>query len=349
MVNQYAPGPPAAGGRRLDPSGLVSKLRGDLRVVNRLSLVTGAAITALIGSGGWVRLSESGLGCPTWPKCTANALVAPDQYHALVEFVNRCIITTVGVVIAVTVVAAFLALPRRRDLRWLSLGLVGGYLGEAVLGGITVLLKLAPALVACHLVLAMLVLVDALVLHWRSNPKLKSMPSTVDRHVTWLSNLLLLVVAVGIAAGTVVTGSGPHSGAPGTPRFQLPFRATAEFHAIVGMFLFGLVVALFLALRAMDVPAVVWRRAGAAAALIALQGALGYATYFSHVEVDVAEAHILGAALVVVALTRLRLGLRRAPATVPLGPLPAGVGVEEPPSGHAGADDLPVPGRPARL
>lgn len=104
------------------------------------------SIVALIGTGEWVRLSESGLGCPTWPYCTANDIAATLHYHAMVEFTNRCIITLVGIGVGLTFLATFLLPERRRDLRWLAGALIAGYVGEAVLGGITVLEKLNPAL-----------------------------------------------------------------------------------------------------------------------------------------------------------------------------------------------------------
>ena len=283
------------------------------KILHRCSTAASIAIVGLIGSGAWVRLSESGLGCPTWPNCTAHQLVAPDQYHALVEFVNRGFITAVGVLIGITVLAAVFRRPRRRDAQWLAVGLVIGYIAEAVLGGITVLLKLAPALVASHLILAMGLLIDALVLQRRSRPAADVGIEVVDRSVVWLSTLLIVVMLVGVAVGTVVTGSGPHSGSPGTPRFNLPFGSVAELHAVLGMFLFGLTVALWFVLRTSGVGRPTWRRYGIVLGLMALQGALGYATYFTKVQVALAESHIVGGALLLGALVLLRLGFRAAP------------------------------------
>lgn len=296
-------------------------------LLQRLALAAVTAITLLIGSGGWVRLSSSGLGCPTWPNCTKTTLVAPDRYHALVEFVNRCAITTVGVVIGAAVIAALLRRPRRKDLILLAVGLVAGYVGEAVLGGITVLLKLAPALVAAHLVLAMALLTDAVVLHWRARREpvagepgawrarasarspgdaLRALAERAGTTVL-LADLCLATTWLLVVAGTVVTGSGPHSGSPGTPRFGFPFRATAEFHAVIGTFLLGAVVGLGFLVHTRHRP--LFARYRVVLGLLLLQGALGYATWFSHVQVDVTEAHIVGAALFLVMLVRLRLGL----------------------------------------
>jgi len=126
--------------------------------------------------------------------------------------------------------------------------------------------------------------------------------------VTLLADLMLLSTLVVVAAGTVVAGTGPHSGSPGTPRFRFDLRSTAEFHAIVGMFLFGLVVAACFLLLSLGAPRAAWRRYAAAVALLGIQGSLGYATWFSHIEVDVTEAHVFVAGLLVVALLRFRLG-----------------------------------------
>ena len=313
-------------GVRVEPSALATARRGDAwtatsgwreragqpDVLRWLAFVAVLSIVGLIGSGAWVRLSGSGLGCPTWPDCTRASVVAPASYHALVEFVNRCIITTVGVVVALSVVASLLRRPFRRDLLLLSGGLVAGYVGEAVLGGITVLMKLAPALVAAHLLLAMFLLADAVVLHWRAGSRERGCEVVVHRGVTLLADLMLLATVVVVAAGTVVAGTGPHSGSPGTPRFPFDFRSTAEFHAVVGMFLFGLVVAACFLLFALRAPRAAWRRYGAAVGLLGLQGALGYATWFSHIEVDVTEAHVFVAGLLVAALVRFRLGFSSA-------------------------------------
>lgn len=310
---------------------------GNPEILRWLSFLAVASIIGLIGSGAWVRLSGSGLGCPTWPECTSTSVVAPASYHALIEFVNRCIITSVGVVVGLSVVASLLRRPFRRDLVWLSCGLVVGYVGEAVLGGITVLMKLAPTLVAAHLVLAMLLLTDAIVLHWLAGSRERSSPVAVDRGVTLLADLMLLATVVVVVAGTVVAGTGPHSGSPGTPRFHFDLRSAAEFHAIVGMFLFGLVVAAFFLLFVLRAPLAAWRRYALVVGLIGVQGALGYATWFSHIDVDVTEVHVFVAGLLVAALVRFRLGLSSKPAVETLtGAGPAGVA-------RAGSVSAPAP------
>lgn len=291
----------------------------DARVPERhlryLTLATVLMLVALIGSGGWVRLSESGLGCPTWPKCYSNHLAAHDTYHALVEFANRCVITTVGVLVVLTLIAAWRRQHPRKDLVWLSAGLVGGYIGEAVLGGITVLLKLAPELVAAHLVLAMLLLVDGVILHWRAGDASASVQATreqepsVGLEVRRLGQLLLAAITAVIVLGTVATGSGPRAGSPDTKRFPFKFSSTVELHAVVGMFLFGLVVASFFVLRATGAPQRIRKLHLALLGMMALQGIVGYVQYFTKLQIDLVEVHIVGAALLVIALVRFNLEL----------------------------------------
>ncbi len=282
-----------------------------------LTLASLVSLVALIGSGGWVRLSESGLGCPTWPKCYSNHLAAHDTYHALIEFANRCVITTVGILVVLTLLAALRRAHPQRDLTWLSAGLVIGYLGEAVLGGITVLLKLAPELVAAHLILAMVLLVDGVILHWRAGDSrtLASAAEAQERaprvgpDVRRLGQLLLAAITAVIVLGTVATGSGPRAGSPDTKRFPFKFSSTVELHAVVGMFLFGLAVASFFVLRATGAPQRVRKLHLALVAMMALQGIVGYVQYFTKLQIDLVEIHIIGAALLVIALVRFNLEL----------------------------------------
>src|SRR5947208_3366437 len=134
----------------------------------RLAVVATALLAVIVVSGAAVRLTSSGLGCPTWPRCTDTSLVAPPTYHALVEFVNRVVSALVGVVVAAVAVASLLRRPRRVDLAWLSWSLVAGFLGQAVIGGLSVKFGLAPGWVMAHFLLSMLLLLAALVLVHRS-------------------------------------------------------------------------------------------------------------------------------------------------------------------------------------
>ncbi len=315
----------------------------------RLTLVIVVFLVLLIGSGGWVRLSESGLGCPTWPKCYGNDLVAHASYHPLIEFVNRCVITAVGILTGLTFLAALFRQGRRRDLVWLAFSLGIGYVLEAVLGGITVLLKLAPALVAAHLVLAMVILSVGVVLHWRAGlapgaPTTRGKP--VPREVVQLGRLLLVAITVVVVLGTVATGSGPHSGSPGTPRFPFNFRAAPETHAVAGWFLFGLIIATYVALRVVGADWPLRRAHLVLVGMTAFQGIIGYTQYFLSLPIDLVEVHIVSAALLVAAMVRFNLRLHSTPAERPRseGGDDAAASVAGLPAGSSTQDLLPERG-----
>lgn len=288
------------------------------RAFRAISLATVVAIVGLVGTGAWVRLSESGLGCPTWPKCTAADIASTGSYHSLVEFTNRCIILVVGALIAMLVLGAILAEVRRRELVWLSLALVLGYIGEAVLGGVTVLLKLAPVLVAAHLVLSFLLLSVAVVVHWlATTPRpryggklgLPMMRPVVSRPVLASARILAVLFWVTVVMGTVVTGTGPHSGNPGTPRFHFTLLSVVQIHGSSGLVLFGFVAGTLVLLRATGAPAVAQRRLLLAFILVMAQGALGLSIWFTGFSIGVIEAHTIGGALMLVALLRFTLAL----------------------------------------
>jgi cytochrome c oxidase assembly protein subunit 15 len=313
-------------------TGGVRLLRVSPTTFRWLSLAAVVAIVGLVATGGWVRVSESGLGCPTWPKCTGASVVAPaSSYHAWVEFSNRCLITLIAVLIGVLVVTALAARPRRRELVVLSLGLLVGYVAEAVLGGITVLAKLNPALVAGHLVLALALLSDAVALHWlASHPGplakgrfgLPELRPRVGRGVLLGARLLAVCFWVTVVLGTVVTGTGPYSGQHGTPRFGFTILSTVLAHGGSGLVFGGVVLATVVLLGATGAPRDVQRRLWVAAALLGVQGALGASVYLTHFRAGLIEAHVIGAAVLLVALFRYTLGLYE--------PVPAPAPVAEP-------------------
>ncbi len=139
-------------------------------IYRRITLVAGILIAIIIVTGAAVRLTNSGLGCSSWPNCEAGQLVAHPESstHQKIESANRLFTGLVSVGVIAAVLGAFLRRPRRRDLLWLSGGLVAGVMGQIVLGGITVLVDLHPAAVMSHFLLSMLLLADAIVLYHRA-------------------------------------------------------------------------------------------------------------------------------------------------------------------------------------
>ncbi len=200
----------------------------------------------IVFTGAAVRLTDSGLGCPTWPRCYGH-VYPPLGVHPLIEFSNRAISGLVGVVTGVIAVLAFRRRPFRRDLAWLAVALPLGVVGQAVLGGFTVREHLAPGFVMSHFLLSMVILIFALALAWRSahEPGWR-MPSS-DRLVVWLVRLLSALCGVTLFAGTMATAAGPHSGGlvgQHVKRLTIKGPDTLEWavnqHATIGV-LFGMV------------------------------------------------------------------------------------------------------------
>jgi cytochrome c oxidase assembly protein subunit 15 len=170
-----------------------------------------AALTLIVLTGAAVRLTDSGLGCPDWPRCYGKAL-PPLSTHAVIEYSNRVVSGLVGVIAVLTFVLAFFRRPRRRDLVWLSLTLPVGVVAQAVLGGFTVREHLAPGFVMGHFALSMIILIGAVALAWRATYESGARPRSPDRPTVWSVRALLPLGALTIFAGTAATAAGPHSG-----------------------------------------------------------------------------------------------------------------------------------------
>jgi len=205
-------------------------------------------LTVIVFTGAAVRLTDSGLGCADWPRCTSNHLTPPDQLHALIEFGNRALSGLVGVVTVLVMLMAFMRRPLRRDLAALSTLLPLGVVAQAVLGGYTVKEKLAPGFVMAHFSLSMIILIAAVALVWRTYHPAGSRPRVSSRSLVWTVRASVVLGAITIFAGTVATAAGPHSGAHiGQIVRRLRFRGagTLEWavhqHATIAA-LFGLAV-----------------------------------------------------------------------------------------------------------
>lgn len=298
----------------------------------RFRLASGLAVWALafiIVSGAAVRLTGSGLGCPDWPSCTTSQVVAPWQFHAWVEFGNRLVTVTVSMAAVLAVLGALVRAPRRRDLTWLSLGLIGGIVAEIILGGLTVQHKLAPGFVTAHFLLAVVFLADAVILHHRAGladdrPAGRAgrarvagvATSLVGAEHRLLCRLLLVAATIVVLLGTMVTSTGPHGGAPQAPRFAFSLHDVAELHgSSADVFVAFTVLTLWSMVRS-GVPRNVLRRAEILLVAVVAQGAIGYLQYFTGVPGGLVELHIFGAVAVVWATLELNLCLTvRAPAS----------------------------------
>jgi len=277
----------------------------------RITLMAVVALGFIIVTGGAVRLTGSGLGCPDWPTCDADRVVAPWDYHAMVEFVNRTITGLVSVAVMLAVLGSLLRRPRRRDLVWLSLGLVGGVLGQIILGGLTVLFHLAPPLVMGHFLLSMVLLADAIVLHHRAGETggdKRTAPSVVSPELRLLGRLVVVVAGVAIFLGTVLTGAGPHGGDEDVERLPLFVPDVARLHGLSVMIFLALVLVTLWRLRRDGAPTGLLRRGDVLLVAVAAQAAVGYVQYFTGVPVVLVGVHILGATVVWATALRFLLG-----------------------------------------
>jgi heme a synthase len=179
-----------------------------------IAYVALGALTAIVLTGAAVRLTDSGLGCPDWPRCYGKA-VPPLSFHSVIEYGNRFFSAGVGVVVLGAWIAAFLRTPRRRDIVWNATLLPLGVLAQGVLGGFTVRHELAPGFVMAHFGLSMLILIAAVALVFRArapDPPAAPHPPRTDHATVWLVRLVALLGAVVLFVGTAATASGPHAG-----------------------------------------------------------------------------------------------------------------------------------------
>lgn len=264
---------------------------------------------ALVVTGGAVRLTGSGLGCPTWPECTPGSYTpvahqAEPVLNVWIEFGNR-LLTFVLVIAAVVVLIAVLK-TGRKDLRLLALGQVLGIFGQGILGGITVLTDLNPIPVAGHLLLSIILIAAATSLYSRRySIAVNASPNPLTKN---LSLAHIIVSFVIIVLGTVVTGSGPHAGDAKARRFNFDIQTVAWLHADVVIFIFGLTFAFYLA----QGTSIETKKALRIFTGIALaQGAIGYTQYFTGVPEILVGFHLLGATIFWIAAWRVWLSVNK--------------------------------------
>lgn len=301
-----------------EPTGQVARPEGTVptpgRWAGRLLWLNLVVEIGIVVTGGLVRLTGSGLGCPTWPQCVPGSYTPvvhqAEGYHKYIEFGNRTLTGVVGIAALAVLVVVW----RRTRLRRLALLLVVGVGVQAVLGGITVLTGLHPTTVALHFMvsMALIALSVLLLLGAREGdgaPQLL-VPVTVQR-LAWL---LAGVGAVVLLLGTVVTGSGPHSGDADEPaRFALDPRTISWLHADMVLLFVGLLVGVLVALALVRAPAAARRWGWWLLAVTLAQGVVGYVQYGTGLPVPLVMLHMLGASLLTVALTGLLVSLRHRP------------------------------------
>lgn len=297
---------------------LIERLRRPLtpEAYRRLTVAALIPLVLIVVTGAGVRLTGSGLGCTDWPNCTDEQFVAPLELHPMVEFVNRLITGLVSVTVAVAVLGSHRRTPRRSDLIWLSWGLVAGVVGQILLGAVVVWSHLNPWLVQGHFVVSMLLVLDAVVLTHRAG--LPDDPDLVRPVVTpamlrW-GKVMVASASVVLLTGTLVTGSGPHSGhstdVKEIRRLPIAVHDAARVHGVVVMLFLAATVWVVVQLRRHRTPVALQRAASGLLTIVILQGALGYTQYFTDVPPLLVGLHVLGACLVWIAALQLWLQMR---------------------------------------
>jgi heme a synthase len=257
-----------------------------------------AALMLIVLTGAAVRLTGSGLGCPTWPKCYGE-VYPPLNTHAVIEFSNR--VVTVPVVIAAG--AAWLFALRRRpyrgDLMWLGALLPLGVIAQAVLGGFTVRGALDYGWVMGHFALSMLILLAAALLAWRAGESQLAKGGVRDRTLLRATRALVGLGALTIFAGTAATAAGPHAGgSPGQKINRLDFdgRGTMDFvihrHAEIALVFSLAAVALWWLARRRQAEPLLQRSLTVLCVLLALQGAVGLDQYETHLPTELVWVHV---------------------------------------------------------
>ena len=270
--------------------------------LSRVTLINLSAQVGIVLSGGAVRLTGSGLGCPTFPSCTdEDFFPTPElEINGVIEFANRTLTGVVGVIALMTWYAVWRL--RRRDLFLSAFGVLLGIVGQVLLGGVTVLTGLNPWTVALHFLVSMVLVAIATRLHLQSRQ-----PSVAHTGLVGARRFLLRAIAadlaIVLALGTVTTGSGPHSGDPEAGRTGLDVALMSRIHAESVYLLIGLTIVLILMTR--TGPVLVHRAAWWVLGAEVIQGLVGISQYFTDLPRVLVSVHMLGAALLVVATARL--------------------------------------------
>ncbi len=284
--------------------------------------VAGVFLVLIVLSGSAVRLTQSGLGCEDWPKCSEGQLVPEWAFHSWIEFGNRLISGVIGIIVIAAALGAYRRVPRRPDLYPWAWGLVAGVLAQVVLGGMTVWVDLHPLFVSVHFLLSIVLIWNVIVL-WRKSAietdavetaatetaatgldlSLRQAAGQSPSPLTLnLSRAVMVVATVVLMVGTLVTGTGPNSGDSQALRLSFDLRSIAQVHSATAWVLVALIVALAFQLRPQAAATRPEESGGKTPfaqvqvllALTVSQGALGYLQYALGVPAGLVELHVAG-------------------------------------------------------
>ncbi|MFD4414015.1 heme A synthase [Streptomyces sp. NPDC058251] len=296
------------------------------RTVRRAALAALVMAVVIVVTGGAVRLTGSGLGCPTWPKCTDDSLTTTGAMgiHGVIEFSNRMLTYVLCAAVGWAIIAARSQKPWRRGLTrlgWVQFWIV---MSNAILGGIVVLVGLNPYTVAAHFLLST-ALITVAALMWQRTREGDAPPRPlVGTSVQQLVWFLVVAAVLLIAAGTVVTGAGPHAGdSSEVNRIPISWETVAKLHAVLAWIVVTLTFALWFVLKAVDAPKGPLHRTRDLFLVLLSQGVIGYVQYFTDLPEILVGLHMLGSCLVWIAVLRVLLALRERPDAVADLPGPA--------------------------
>ncbi|MHA5049989.1 COX15/CtaA family protein [Streptomyces sp. SD15] len=286
------------------------------RTVRRAALAALVMAVVIVVTGGAVRLTGSGLGCPTWPKCTDDSLTTTSAmgFHGVIEFGNRMLTYVLCAAVGWAIIAARSQKPWRRSLTRLGWAQFWVVMSNAVLGGIVVLVGLNPYTVAAHFLLSTALIAVATVMWQRTHEGDAAPRPLVGKPVRQMVWILVAVTVLLIAVGTVVTGAGPHAGdSSEVERIPLNWENVTKLHAVLAWIVVTLTFALWFVLKAVDAPKGPLDRTRDLFLILLGQGVIGYAQYFTDLPEVLVGLHMFGSCVVWIGVLRVLLSLRERP------------------------------------
>ncbi|MEU6142142.1 COX15/CtaA family protein [Streptomyces sp. NPDC047081] len=286
------------------------------RTVQRAALAALVMSVVIVVTGGAVRLTGSGLGCPTWPKCTDDSLTTTSAMgvHGMIEFGNRMLTYVLCAAVGWAIIAARSEKPYRRSLTRLGWAQFWIVMSNAILGGIVVLVGLNPYTVAAHFLLSSGLIAVATVMWQRTREGDGAARPLVGKPVQQMVWFLVLASVLLIAVGTVVTGSGPHAGdSSEVERMPLDWETVSKLHAVLAWIVVTLTFALWFVLKAVDAPKGPLDRTRELFLILLSQGVIGYVQYFTNLPEALVALHMLGSGLVWIGVLRVLLAMRERP------------------------------------
>jgi cytochrome c oxidase assembly protein subunit 15 len=289
-------------GRHVSPAGYAW--------VSRFALIL---LCVIVVSGAAVRLTGSGLGCSDWPRCNSEKFIDVSTTHGAIEQINRLFTGLVTVIVIAAVLAARFRVPYRKDLVMLSWGLVAGVVGQIILGGIVVLTDLHPLANQGHFILSMVLVANALTLHYRAKTEAKVRRTSKLNGLQKMIRLTVVMGSVALFTGTIVTGSGPHAGDERARRFDLAITTVARIHGISVIVAIALLVLAAWKIKQQHAQYLVGPLE-LVLVIAVLQATVGYVQYFNDIPALLVGIHIFGATMFFLSMVQLWLIAHQIPA-----------------------------------